>query len=83
MNGRQAKIPWAEVASAYFEGEAPKDPRARRGHSRDHGSDCKQVLIALVGAKEGIPLGHEVFEGNKHDCQTVGSIVREVEQLCG
>jgi transposase len=72
-----------DVTSVYFEGEAAKNPLARRGYSRDHRPDCKQFLIALVVAKEGIPLGYEVFEGNKHDSQTVAAIVRKVEQLCG
>jgi len=57
-----------DVTSVYFEGEAAKNPLARRGYSRDHRPNCKQVLIALVVAKEGIPLGYEVFEGNTHDC---------------
>lgn len=72
-----------DVTSVYFEGEAAKNPQARRGYSRDHRPDCKQVLIALVVAKEGIPLGYEVFEGNRHDSQTVESIVRKVEELYG
>jgi transposase len=72
-----------DVTSTYFEGEASANPQAQRGYSRDHRPDCKQVLIALVVAKEGIPLGYEVFEGNKHDSQTVETMIREVELLYG
>ena len=44
---------------------------AKRGHSRDHRPDCPQVCIGLVVTEEGLPLGYEVFEGNRHDSKTV------------
>jgi transposase len=72
-----------DVTSTYFEGEAAKNPQAKRGYSRDHRPDCKQVLIALVVTKEGIPLGYEVFEGNKHDSKTVAQIIKKIEELYG
>jgi hypothetical protein len=56
-----------DVTSTYFEGLAQANPQAQRGHSRDHRSDCKQVLIALVVTFDGFPLGYEVFAGNTHD----------------
>lgn len=45
------------VTSIYFEGEALANPQAQRGYSRDHRTDCKQVLIALVVTFDGFPLG--------------------------
>jgi transposase len=35
-----------DVTSTYFEGRAEGNLPARRGHSRDHRHDCKQVCIA-------------------------------------
>jgi hypothetical protein len=35
-----------DVTSTYFEGLAERNPLARRGYSRDHRPDCKQVCIA-------------------------------------
>ena len=32
-----------DVTSTYFEGQAAGNPQARRGYSRDHRPDCKQV----------------------------------------
>jgi transposase len=60
-----------DVTSTYFEGEAEANPLAQRGYSRDHRSDCKQVLIALVVTFDGFPLGYEVFAGNIHDSKTI------------
>jgi hypothetical protein len=35
-----------DLTSSYVEGAAEKDPMLRRGYSRDHRPDCKQVVIA-------------------------------------
>ena len=72
-----------DVTSTYFEGEASSNPQAKRGYSRDKRPDCKQVCIALVVTKEGIPLGYEVFDGNRNDSTTVEEIVKKMEQRYG
>ena len=72
-----------DVTSTYFEGQALGNPMAQRGHSRDHRPDCKQVCIALVVTREGIPLAHEVFDGNRVDVTTVKEIVGKIESRFG
>ena len=72
-----------DVTSTYFEGEAASNPLAQRGHSRDQRSDCKQVCVALVVSREGMPVGYEVFEGNRNDVTTVGQIVSAMEARHG
>ena len=72
-----------DVTSTYFEGQALGNPQARRGHSRDHRPDCKQVCIALVVTREGMPLGYEVFDGNRNDVTTVEEIVGTMEARYG
>lgn len=72
-----------DVTSTYFEGQALGNPQAQRGHSRDHRPDCKQVCIALVVTREGIPLAHEVFDGNRVDVTTVKDIVGKIEARFG
>jgi transposase len=72
-----------DVTSTYFEGEAEANPLARRGYSRDHRPDCKQVCIALVVTFDGFPLGYEVFAGNTHDSRTVQTIVDTMEARHG
>jgi len=72
-----------DVTSTYFEGEALRNPQAQRGHSRDHRPDCKQVCIALVVTREGMPLGYEVFDGNRTDVTTVEEIVSTMEARYG
>jgi len=72
-----------DVTSSYFEGVVSRNPQAQHGYSRDSRPDCKQVCIGLVVTKEGIPLGYEVFEGNRHDSTTVKTIIEKMESLYG
>ncbi len=72
-----------DVTSTYFEGEAKQIPLAQRGYSRDHRPDCKQVNIALVVSREGIPLGYQLFAGNRNDVTTLEEIVDRIERLYG
>jgi transposase len=72
-----------DVTSTYFEGEAQDNELAKRGHSRDKRPDCKQVCIALVVTREGIPLGYEIFAGNRVDVTTVEEIVTAMEERHG
>ena len=72
-----------DVTSTYFEGEAKGNAQAKRGYSRDKRPDCKQVCIALVVTREGIPLGYEVFAGNRKDETTVKEIVEKMEDRYG
>ena len=46
-----------DVTSTYFEGLAEGNALAQRGYWRDHRPDCKQVCIALVVSKGGLPGG--------------------------
>jgi transposase len=72
-----------DVTSTYFEGEAKANPMAQRGYSRDKRPDCKQVCIGLVVSKCGMPLGYEVFDGNRTDVTTLKTIVETIEARYG
>ncbi len=72
-----------DVTSVYFEGQAAQNPLAQRGYSRDHRPDCPQVCLALVVTRDGMPLGYEVFPGNRTDVTTVEEIVETMETRYG
>jgi hypothetical protein len=72
-----------DVTSTYFEGLAEQNPQAQRGYSRDKRFDCKQVCIALLVTREGLPLGYEVFAGNRNDVTTLEDIVEAMERTHG
>jgi len=72
-----------DVTSTYFEGLAAANGLAKHGYSRDHRPDCRQVCIALVVTRDGMPLGYEVFDGNTTDVTTVQTIVGTMEARYG
>ena len=72
-----------DMTSTYFEGEAKANGQAKRGYSRDHRPDCKQVCIALIVSRDGMPLGYEVFDGSRADVSTVKEIVTTIEKEYG
>jgi DDE family transposase/uncharacterized protein DUF4277 len=72
-----------DVTSTYFEGQAAGNAQAQRGYSRDHRPDCKQVCIGLVVSRCGMPLGYEVFAGNRSDVTTLQEIVETMEARYG
>jgi hypothetical protein len=72
-----------DLTSTYFEGLAEGNELAERGYSRDHRSDCVQVVLALVVTREGFPLAHLTLAGNTRDLQTVEKVVSAVETRFG
>jgi transposase len=72
-----------DLTSTYLEGLAAENELARRGYSRDHRADCKQVVVALVVTRDGFPLAHRTFAGNTRDLKTVQTIVTEIETQFG
>jgi transposase len=72
-----------DVTSTYFEGQCAANGLAKRGYSRDSRPDCPQVCIGLVVTEDGVPLGYEVFAGNRNDATTVQEIVAAMEKKYG
>ena len=72
-----------DLTSTYFEGDADAVPQARRGYSRDHRPDCKQLVLALVVTPAGFPLTYELFPGNRLDRTTLEHILDTIETKFG
>jgi len=72
-----------DLTSTYFEGLAEGNPAACRGYSRDHRPDCAQIVIGLVVTHSGLPLGYEVFHGNRADATTLDEMMEKIETQYG
>jgi transposase len=72
-----------DLTSTYFEGQARRNPKARRGYSRDKRPDCKQVVVGLVIGRDGFPIAHEIFAGNVQDRQTLGRMLDLLKERVG
>lgn len=69
-----------DLTSSYFEGS--KCSIALFGYSRDHRPDRKQVVLGLVMC-DGIPIMHEVFEGNTADSTTLNKLQSNLKKRLG
>jgi transposase len=72
-----------DLTSTYFEGRAEANPKAKLGHSRDHRSDCKQVVVGLVLNRDGFPVAHEIFEGNIQDRASLPIMLDRLQERVG
>ena len=72
-----------DLTSTYFEGLMNEVPKAKRGYSRDHRSDCKQLVIALIVTPEGFPISYEIFDGNTRDVKSLEKMMNQVEAKYG
>ena len=72
-----------DLTSTYFEGQARRNPQAKRGYSRDKRGDCKQVVVGLVLDREGFPKAHEVFDGNTQDRASLDTMLDTLEKRTG
>jgi len=67
-----------DLTSSYFTGEGCT--MARHGYSRDHRPDCHQIEIGLLVNRDGLPIAHQVWEGNTADPKTVPDALETLSQ---
>lgn len=74
-----------DLTSTYFEIDPPLSDEGKRqfGYSRDHRSDCVQVVIALIITPQGFPLAYEVLAGNTADNTTLKDFLARIERQYG
>ena len=67
-----------DLTSSYFEGNGPSS-LGSLGYSRDHEPGKPQIVIGLLLCN-GLPIGHEVFEGRCVDKKTVKKILSKLRK---
>jgi len=72
-----------DMTNTYFEGQAARNPKAMRGHSKEMRTDCKLVAMGLMLDADGFPIGHEVYAGNTIDGTTVEAMLKGLEARTG
>lgn len=66
-----------DITSTYFEGTHAQ--LGKKGYSRDKRSDLEQIVVGIVMSRDGIPIAHHVFEGNRLDKTTVKEVVDDLK----
>jgi transposase len=63
-----------DVTTLYFE-SVTTDELRRFGYSKDHRFNTTQVVLALATNAQGLPVGYELFEGNKAEVTTLAAAI--------
>ena len=77
----EPELVFYDIPSTYLEGQGPAE-LGRFGYSRDGQPRHRQVLIGVV-RREGWPIAHHVFAGNRLDQTTVGEVVEDLRRRFG
>ena len=63
---------------AYYGDSDKHEDLLEYGFSKIRRGDLKQIVVGVIMSKQGIPLGHEVFEGNRNDVTCFSEIINQV-----
>lgn len=69
-----------DVTTLYFESVEADDLRTF-GYSKDHRFNTTQVVLALATNQDGLPVGYELFEGNKAEVSTLAQAIESWKKL--
>jgi len=64
--------------SFYLDDADPEGGLRRHGHSKKKRPDLPQIVVALAINREGIPVRHWIFPGNRIDVTTVEEVTRDL-----
>ncbi len=68
-----------DLTNTYFEGEAPSNPRAWHGCSKEKRSDCALVTLGLVVDGSGFVRASQTFAGNVAEAGTLETMLNELK----
>jgi len=69
-----------DVTTLYFE-SVEVDELRNYGYSKDHRFNTTQVVLALATNQDGLPVGYELFEGNKAEVSTLAAAIQSWKKL--
>ncbi len=64
-----------DLTTLFFEGKAPLQPKALRGHSKDKRTDCPLLTLGLVLDSGGFVRRSQVFAGNVREHHTLARML--------
>jgi len=68
-----------DMTTLYFEASDEDDLR-RTGYSKDGKPHCPQILLGLLVASGGNPIGYRIFEGNIFEGHTFIPVLEDIEK---
>ena len=71
-----------DTTSLFFTGNGG-DTLGQYGKSKDHRSDCKQIVLGMVIDGDGIPVCSEMWPGNTTDVTTLDRVAERLQRRFG
>lgn len=68
-----------DLTSTYFDGKGP-GKLSKFGHSRDHRSDRRQIILAVATDVRGVPLHLSILRGNRADTTTLRALLERLRR---
>lgn len=75
-------IVFYDMTTLYFEAEDEDDLR-KVGFSKDGKFENPQILLGLLVGEQGLPIGYDIFEGNKFEGHTLIPILNKIQTTYG
>jgi transposase len=64
-----------DLTNTYFEGQGKRNPKAKRGHSKEKRFDCPLLTLALIVDEQGFPKYSQLYPGNQYEAHTLGEMI--------
>lgn len=77
--GKSLDLVLFDTTTIKYWGENSASELLKYGHSKEKRIDLKQIIIGVLMSKEGMPLLHEVWEGNQSDMRSLKIIVSRLK----
>ena len=77
--GLETTVTLYDLTNTFFEGEADRNPKARRGHSKEKRTDCPLVTLGLVLDGSGFVRRSECFAGNVVEGSTLAGMLQRLD----
>jgi hypothetical protein len=74
----EIKVMFYDCTTIYFESFTEDELRCF-GYSKDHKFNQGQILLALIVAQDGLPVGYEVFPGNTSEGKTMPNAIKTIK----
>jgi transposase len=68
-----------DLTNTYFEGQGSRNPKAKRGVSKEKRHDRPLVVLGMIYDGNGFALAHKTFAGNTNDGASLVKIAQELE----
>lgn len=75
---KEIAVVFYDVTTLYFESEDEDDLR-KIGYSKDGKFQHPQILLGLLVAEHGYPVGYDIFEGNTFEGKTFLPVLKAIE----